>query len=149
MPRYVLAASLLAFTLASTALADEPAKPAMQPPPNMESYQLVLLRRGPSWTPEVTPEVMEIQKQHIAHLQAHGEAGHIVIAGPFGDQEDATLRGMCLYRVASLDEARRLASEDPAVKAGRLKVEVMTWWVEKGYMTFPKAPVTEPPQPKP
>jgi uncharacterized protein YciI len=105
-----------------------------------ESYQLVLLKRGPAWTPEVTPEVEEIQKKHLAHLTAMGESGKMVIAGPFGDQPDPTLRGMCLYRVGSLEEARTLAEADPAVKAGRLKVEALTWYVEKGYMTFPKAP---------
>ena len=29
--------------------------------------------------------------------------------------------------------------EDPAVKAGRLEVEVLSWWVEKGALTFPVA----------
>jgi hypothetical protein len=47
---------------------------------------------------------------------------------------------MCVYRVGSIDEARKLAEDDPAVKAGRLRVEVMTWYVQKGYMAFPKAP---------
>jgi hypothetical protein len=35
---------------------------------------------------------------------------------------------------------------DPAVKAGRLKVEVVTWYVGKGYMTFPKAPAPAAPR---
>ena len=39
----------------------------------------------------------------------------------------------------SIEEARKLAQEDPAVKAGRLEVEALTWWVEKGAMTFPVA----------
>lgn len=32
------------------------------------------------------------------------------------------------------------------VKAGRLRVEVMTSWVEKGHMIFPKAVVPIPPR---
>jgi hypothetical protein len=32
-----------------------------------------------------------------------------------------------------------LAEQDPVVKAGQLRVEAMTWWFGKGYMTFPKA----------
>jgi uncharacterized protein len=44
----------------------------------------------------------------------------MVIAGPFDEQQDQTMRGMCVYRGASLEEARRLAEEDPMVKAGRL-----------------------------
>jgi len=63
----------------------------------------------------------------------------MVVAGPFDEQEDEGKRGLCLYRVASAAEARALAEQDPAVKAGRLKVEVMAWWVEKGAVSF-KAP---------
>jgi uncharacterized protein YciI len=113
---------------------------AGEPPPNMESYQLVLLKRGPRWTPERTPETARIQEGHLAHLTRLGEEGKIVLAGPFSDQADPGLRGACIYRVASVEEARALAEADPAVKAGRLAVEAVTWWVEKGYVAFPKAP---------
>jgi uncharacterized protein YciI len=138
---------LAALLLAMPALAGEPAPAAAKPelPPNMESYQLVLLVRGSRWTPEVTPATAELQKQHIAHLTRMGEQGKIVVAGPFSDQRDVTMRGACVYRVGSVEEARALAEQDPAVKAGRLRVEVVTWWVEKGYMTFPKAPPAESP----
>ena len=117
-----------------------PPRPAVKPPPNMETYQLVLLWRGPRSTGEVTPETQEIQARHIAHLQAMGRAGKMVVAGPFSDQPDAALRGACLYRVGSVEEARALAEQDPAVQAGRLRVEVLTWWVEKGTMEFPRSP---------
>jgi hypothetical protein len=73
-------------------------------------------------------------------MTALGNAGHLVIAGPFSDQEDETLRGLALYQVGSIEEARRMAEADPAVQAGRLEVEVLTWHVEEGYMTFPKRP---------
>ncbi len=63
-------------------------------------------------------------------------AGKLVVAGPFDDQTDPRMRGLCIYRT-SLEEARRLAQDDPAVKAGRLEVEVLSWWVEKGAITFP------------
>jgi uncharacterized protein YciI len=150
MPRLLLTLLLLASTSAHAEPAAPPPSGASAPtpaaapeataPPDMESFQLVLLVRGPAWTPEPTAEVMEIQKAHVAHLTKLANEGRIVVAGPFADQDDVTKRGLCVYRVGSIDEARRLASEDPAVKAGRLKVEVMSWWVEKGYMEFPKAP---------
>ena len=130
----VLLASLTAPVLA------EPPAAAAELPPGMEAYQLVLLKRGPRWTPEQTPATAEIQKQHLAHLSRLAEAGKILLAGPFSDQNDPALRGACIYKVASVAEARALAEGDPAVKAGRLAVEVVTWWVEKGYVAFPKAP---------
>ena len=107
------------------------------PPSAMERYSLVILKRPANGGAKVAdPEAL--QRQHIGHLQAMARAGKLVGAGPFDDQPDPRLRGMCLYRVP-LEEARRLAEEDPAVKAGRLEVEVLSWWVEKGALTFPIA----------
>jgi uncharacterized protein len=103
-------------------------------PPNMERYSLVLLKRPLNPLPVADPEA--IQQKHLAHLGAMYRAGKLVVAGPFGDQPDPRLRGMCLYRT-SLAEAKALAESDPAVKAGRLEVEVLSWWVEKGAMIFP------------
>jgi uncharacterized protein YciI len=110
----------------------------------MEPYQLVLLKRGPAWTPEVTPEIEELQRRHLAHFEAMWEAGYLMIAGPFSDQPDPALRGACLYRVATAAEARALAERDPMVQSGRLVVDVVTWWVEKGYVAFPKSPPRAP-----
>lgn len=137
----VLAAALLVAALPTTAAAE---RAAAGPPAELESYQLVLLKRPARPTDHPEEKLAEIQRAHLAHLTRLGEEGKIVIAGPFSDQEDESLRGLALYRVGSLEEARRLAEADPAVQAGRLEVEAVTWWVEKGYMTFPKAPPAEP-----
>ena len=138
--------AILAVMLLSCALA---ARSEEAEAPKMEPYPLVLLVRGPNADTIPPEEAQRIQSEHLAHLKKMWEEGHLVIAGPFGDQEDPAKRGMCLYKVASIDEARKLASDDPAVKAGRLKVEAMTWWVEKGYMEFPKTPpATTAPSPR-
>lgn len=105
-----------------------------------ERWQLVFLRKGPAWTPEVTPEVERIQREHLAHLRRMAESGKMVVAGPFERSDDPDLRGLCVYRVESANEARALASQDPAVKAGRLAVSVVTWMAEKGALAFPLAP---------
>jgi uncharacterized protein YciI len=129
------AALLLAFGCA-TAPTPAPAKAA----PDFEKYQLVLLVRGPGYSPGESPALQELQKAHLAHLQAMAESGKMVIAGPFGDQPDPAYRGLCLYRVGSVEEARALAEADPMVKAGRLRALAMTWYVERGHMAFPRAP---------
>jgi len=115
-----------------------PVAPAPTPAPfELESYQLVLLKR-PAERPDYPEEkLQEIQAAHMAHLERMAREGHLVAAGPFGDQEDERLRGLALYRVGSVEEARRLAEADPAVQAGRLEVEVMTWYTEKGALAFP------------
>jgi uncharacterized protein YciI len=48
------------------------------------------------------------------------------------DQPDDGWRGICLYQVGSLEEARRLAELDPAVRAGVFSVDVMSWYTAKG-----------------
>jgi len=146
MPMRTLAALLLSLAgLPVQALAADPTRPPAPPDAapakfEFEQFQLVLLVRPADRKEIPEAEAEAIQKQHLAHLTKMGESGKMVVAGPFGDQRDASLRGACLYRVATAEEARALAEADPAVKAGRLRVEVVTWYVGKGYMTFPKAP---------
>lgn len=102
---------------------------------DFESYAFVLLRR-PASAPDLPEEELErIQEQHLAHLAAMAGAGKLVAAGPFSDQSDESLRGLCFY-ASSVEEARELANRDPAVLAGRLQVDVMTWHTEKGTVTF-------------
>jgi uncharacterized protein YciI len=113
-------------------------------PLEMESFQLVLLVRAPTWRKLPDAEAQALQKAHLAHLTRMGDEGKAVVCGPFGDQADVSLRGACVYRVASAVEARALAEEDPVVKAGQLRIEAVTWWVGKGHMTFPKAPPAKP-----
>lgn len=112
---------------------------AQDAPMELDTFQLVLLKRPAERAELPEDEVNRLQAAHIAHLTRMAEEGHLVAAGPFGDQEDESLRGLALYRVGSVEEARRLAEADPAVEAGRLEVEVMTWYTEKGAVAFPGA----------
>jgi uncharacterized protein YciI len=101
----------------------------------LDSYSFVLLKRG-TRAAEFTDEELEVlQSQHLAHLAAMTEQGHLVLAGPFSDQPDETLRGFCLYRT-DVEETRRLAESDPSVQAGRMAVDVMGWWTKKGSLPF-------------
>ena len=71
----------------------------------------------------------------MANIRAMWEAKKLIIAGPFED--DGEVRGVFLFQVASVEEARALAASDPAVKAGRLVPEIHGWWVEQA--TLPEA----------
>jgi uncharacterized protein YciI len=103
--------------------------------PELESLTLVLLKRPPD-APDFPEERLdEIQGQHLAHLREMGDRGAMVAAGPFGDQPDESLRGMCLYRT-DVEETRRLAGQDPAVRARRLAVEILTWWFPAGTVKY-------------
>jgi uncharacterized protein YciI len=102
-------------------------------PPNMEMYALGFLKKGPKWTPEKTAETAKIQEGHMAHLNGMAATGKLVVAGPVGAGA-GDLRGILVFKGISTEEAVKMASEDPAVKAGRLLVEVVPWWVEKGVL---------------
>jgi uncharacterized protein YciI len=93
----------------------------------MTTAYLGFLKRGPKWTPERTAATEEIQKAHLANINRLAEMKKLVVAGPFGDNGE--LRGIFVFRVASIEEARSLAETDPAVKAGRLAIEMHPWLV--------------------
>jgi len=95
------------------------------PAQEMDRYYIGFLRRGPKWTAESTPETQQIQAAHMAHIGQMAGSGKLVGAGPFSD--GGQLRGVFIFKVASLEEAKALAEADPAVKAGRLAVDLHSW----------------------
>ena len=101
----------------------------------LEQFAFVLLRRGPRAAEFSDVELEALQAQHLAHLDEMAARGKLVAAGPFSDQPDDSLRGLCFY-ATSVEEARALAERDPSVRAGRLAVDVMTWWTKKGSVSF-------------
>ncbi len=93
---------------------------------------LAFLTRGDKWTAEKTPATEELQKAHLANINRLAQMKKLVVAGPFGD--DGKLRGIFVFKVASIDEARELAATDPAVKAGRLALDIHPWVVPEGIL---------------
>ncbi len=101
-------------------------------PQKMMTAYLAFLVRGEKWTPEKTPETEAIQKAHLANIGRLADLKKLVVAGPFGD--NGTLRGIFVFRVDSIEEARELAATDPAVKAGRLALQIHPWLVPEGIL---------------
>jgi len=111
---------------------------------DLEAFELVLLRR-PDGAPDYPDEELErIQREHLAYHARLREAGHVVTNGPVDGQPDGSLRGLAFYRTGSLERSRLLAEEDPAVRAGRVTGEIMTWYCPPGTMSQPGRPVTLP-----
>lgn len=105
----------------------------MQPafdPANLEQVYFGFLVKGPAWTPTSTPQTQELQKQHLAYMDGQWKAGKLPIAGPCENAGD--IRGIVVYRTATIDEARQRAEADPMVQAGRLAVDLHAWYVTKG-----------------
>ena len=105
-------------------------KPPM--PLKLTTAYLAFLVRGEKWTPEKTPQTEAIQKAHLENINRLAEMKKLVVAGPFGD--NGKLRGIFVFRVGSLEEARSLAETDPAVRAGRLALIFHSWMVPEGVL---------------
>jgi uncharacterized protein YciI len=91
----------------------------------MKHYVMAFLKAGPNRDQD-SVTAAEIQKGHMANIQRLAKEGKLVVAGPFED--DGELRGIFVFNVATLEEAKALTESDPAVKAGRLIMELHPWY---------------------
>jgi uncharacterized protein YciI len=103
--------------------------------PPLVRYQFGLLKRGSAWTPERTPEVEKLQQAHLENIGRLAAEGSLVMAGPLMD--GGTLRGVFVFQVATLEDARRLAESDPSVRAGRLAIDLYNWQAPAGIVPAP------------
>jgi uncharacterized protein len=110
------------------------------PPTEFDQFWMVFLLRG-DHPPDLDEEASaELQRRHLAHLSKVYREGYALVAGPFEVPEDEPMRGIVLYRGdLEREQVIGLAEADPAVQAGRLKVEARKWWTAAGIMTFKPA----------
>ena len=103
-------------------------------PLRLETVYLAFLKKGANRKEgdDKNPEIQELQKQHIANINAMADVKKLVAAGPFGD--DGDLRGIFVFRVDTLKEAQDLCASDPMVKVDRLRVELHAWQVAVGVL---------------
>ncbi|HUS29961.1 MAG TPA: hypothetical protein VMZ53_15755 [Kofleriaceae bacterium] len=125
---------LLILSLVATACAGSP--PRETTPPKkfaMKTYTFVLLKRGPAWSPEETPESKKLFEGHMANIKAMARARKLIIAGPFDAPKDdkAAYAGLFVFDVPA-EEAKQLLAGDPAIVAGRLVPEMMPWYGPAG-----------------
>ena len=97
----------------------------------MTTYQLVILKKGPSAGTVSTPEGQKLLKEHVAHIYKLGADGKAVAAGPFRD--DGEIQGIIMMHAATPAEAREFESADPGVKAGIFTMEVLPFMSPEGW----------------
>ncbi len=107
------------------------------PPAEFDGYQLVLLERAAD-APELAEQAAtELQRQHLGHFARMRAAGLMMAAGPI--RGDDVIAGICFYRADTPERARKLAEDDPAVRAGCYVVRAMDWFTPKGAVQWPGA----------
>ncbi|MBD3628432.1 YciI family protein [Cyclobacterium sp.] len=92
----------------------------------MKSFVLAILETG-STAPVDKAEVSKAFSGHMANIRRLVEAGKLLIAGPLGENDDR-YRGIFIFDVTTLEEARNLVSSDPAIQAGYLDVKLYPWY---------------------
>jgi uncharacterized protein YciI len=99
------------------------------PPAGFDRYQIVLLERATD-APDLDEQTGErTQRQHLGHFARMRAAGLLMVAGPI--RGDDVIAGICIYRAGTPERARRLAEDDPAVRAGLYVPRVMGWLTAK------------------
>jgi len=91
----------------------------------MKMYVMAFLKRGPNRDRDST-EAYNLQRAHMDNINRLVEEGKMVLAGPFGG--DGDLRGIYIFNVATVEEAKALTETDPAIQAGSLVMELLPWY---------------------
>jgi len=97
----------------------------------MTTYQLVMLRKGPSAATAGTPEGEAIVKDHVSHVYKLGADGRAGAAGPFTDGGD--IQGIIIVKADTAEKALEIQAQDPAVKAGIFTMEVLPFMAPEGW----------------
>ena len=91
----------------------------------MKKYVLVILKKGPKRDQD-SATAAKIQAGHMANIEQLAKEGVLTLAGPFLD--DGPLSGIFIFNVESVEKARVFTEADPAVKSGRLVMELHPWY---------------------
>jgi uncharacterized protein YciI len=113
---------LAAGTAAAQATAYDPALAASvgADEMGMRPYVFVLLKTGPNRMP-AGPQRDEMFKGHFANIKRLAAEGKLALAGPY-DGVDGW-RGMFVFAVADIEEAKKLVATDPVIGSGEMVAE--------------------------
>lgn len=92
----------------------------------MKLYQFVMLTTGPnkSISKDSVTLLFNGHMENMGHLV---KAGKLIVAGPFGKNEN-NMRGLFILNTATKEEAEKLLETDPAIKNGLLHAEITPWY---------------------
>lgn len=91
----------------------------------MRTYVMAFLKAGQNRSQDST-EAAELQRAHLDNIRRLADEGKLLVAGPFLD--DGPLRGIYVFDVQTVEEARQLTMSDPAIQVGRLEMELHPWY---------------------
>lgn len=95
-------------------------------PYGMRKYVMAFLRIGPNRVNIDSSKAMELQRAHMANIRKMAKEGKLALAGPFYGTGE--LRGIYIFAVDNIEEAKKLTESDPAIQAGSLEMELIPWY---------------------
>lgn len=102
----------------------------------MRNYVFVLLKTGPFSAKATAEEKQKLQTGHMESIGRWAKEGRLAVAGPFG-KNDRSYRGLYIFAVPTVEEAQKLAEEDPAIKAGLFVAEYTPLFGSASLMATP------------
>ena len=92
----------------------------------MKSYVLAILKTGENKTTDkkITDSLF---RGHMNNINRLVEEGKLIIAGPLGKNSN-NYRGIFIFDVKTVEEAKALVDTDPAVKAKVFDIELYPWY---------------------
>ncbi|MDX2067178.1 MAG: YciI family protein [Haliscomenobacter sp.] len=91
----------------------------------MKAYVMAFLKTGPNRKLD-SAATAKLQEAHLKNIFRMADEGKLLVAGPFMDDTD--IRGIYIFDVRSVEEAKKLTETDPAIKAGSLVMELHPWY---------------------
>ena len=101
----------------------------------MRKYVLVVLRTGPTRVPDGEAR-KAMFAGHMANIRRLSDEGKLVLAGPFGDK-DGDWRGLFVFAVADIEEAKALVATDPVIIQGEMVAEYHNWYGSAATVLLP------------
>lgn len=98
----------------------------------MKTYVMAFLKAGPNRSKDSVTRA-ELQKAHLKNILRLANEGKLIVAGPFLD--DQPIKGIFIFNVTTIEEAKKLTETDPAIKAGSLIMELHPWYGSASLMT--------------
>jgi hypothetical protein len=94
----------------------------------MKQYFFVMLVNGENRKQD-SATAAKIQYGHMANITRLAKMGKIVVAGPFGEENN--WRGIFIFDCTTKEEVEQYLKTDPAISSGRLSYEIHPWWTAK------------------
>ncbi|MEO8569926.1 MAG: YciI family protein [Ginsengibacter sp.] len=91
----------------------------------MKQYVMAFLKEGKNKNLD-SAESANLQVAHLKNIIRLADEGKLIVAGPFMD--DQPIRGIFIFNVGTIEEAKKLTETDPAIKAGVLEMELRPWY---------------------